>query len=147
MTTKNNAAEARADGISMVRVSQRIGLVVVFLWFFIGCIPHFKATALEMSIMPPYIPYPREMVLISGAFELLGAIGILIPRTRRAAGVGLFLLTIAVTPANVFMLQHAERYNWPMWLLIFRLVFQVFFLWLIWWTTWDFQPKKTFVSR
>jgi uncharacterized membrane protein len=72
----------------------------------------------------------------------LGAIGILIPRTRRAAGVGLLLLTIAVTPANVFMLQHAERYGWPMWLLIFRLPFQVFLLWLIWWSTWN-TPQKT----
>lgn len=121
----------------MVRISQKIGLVVVFLWFFVGCIAHFKYIAFEMSIMPPYVPYPREMVLISGAFELLGAIGILIPKTRRAAGVGLMLLTIAVTPANVFMLQHAERYSLPMWLLIFRLPFQAFFIWLIWWTTWS----------
>ncbi|MEA3174819.1 MAG: hypothetical protein QOF42_2230 [Gammaproteobacteria bacterium] len=135
--TSNNSANAAADGISMVAIAKRIALVVVFLWFFLGCVPHFKATAMEMSIMPSYIPYPREMVLISGAFELLGAIGISIPRTRRAAGVGLLLLTIAVTPANVFMLQHAERYGWPMWLLIFRLPFQVFLLWLIWWSTWN----------
>jgi uncharacterized membrane protein len=106
--TLDNSANTAADGISMVAIAKRIALVVVFLWFFLGCVPHFKATAMEMSIMPPYIPYPREMVLISGAFELLGAIGILIPRTRRAAGVGLLLLTIAVTPANVFMLQHAD---------------------------------------
>jgi uncharacterized membrane protein len=102
-----------------------------------------------MSIMPPYIPYPKEMVLISGVFELLGAIGILIPRTRRAAGVGLILLTLAVTPANVFMLQHAERYNWPMWLLIFRLPFQAFLLWLIWWSTWNSPSKasRTLTAR
>jgi uncharacterized membrane protein len=139
--TLNNSANTAVDGISMVAIAKRIALVVVFLWFFLGCVPHFKATAMEMSIMPPYIPYPREMVLISGVFELLGAIGILIPRTRRAAGVGLLLLTIAVTPANVFMLQHAERYGWPMWLLIFRLPFQVFLLWLIWWSTWN-TPQK-----
>ena len=139
--TLNNSANAAADGISMVAIAKRIALVVVFLWFFLGCVPHFKATAMEMSIMPPYIPYPREMVLISGAFELLGAIGILIPRTRRAAGVGLLLLTIAVTPANGFMLQHAERYGRTMWLLIFRLPFQVFLLWLIWWSTWN-TPQK-----
>jgi uncharacterized membrane protein len=141
--TLDNSANTAADGISMVAIAKRIALVVVFLWFFLGCVPHFKATAMEMSIMPPYIPYPREMVLISGAFELLGAIGILIPRTRRAAGVGLLLLTIAVTPANVFMLQHAERYGWPMWLLIFRLPFQVFLLWLIWWSTWNTPQKAT----
>jgi uncharacterized membrane protein len=135
--TKNNSADVSADGISMVAVAQRIGLVVVFLWFFIGGFAHFKWTAMETSIVPPYIPYPHAMVLISGVCELLGAIGILIPRTRRAAGIGLFLLTIAVTPANVFMLQHAERYGVPMWALIFRLPFQAFLLWLIWWSTWN----------
>jgi uncharacterized membrane protein len=135
--TMSNRAEAAVDGISMIAIAQRIGLVVVFLWFLLGGFAHFKWTAMETSIVPPYIPYPREMVLISGAFELLGAIGILIPRTRRAAGIGLFLLTIAVTPANVFMLQHAERYTIPMWALIFRLPFQVFLLWLIWWSTWS----------
>ena len=135
--TQNNSADASDDGISIVAVAQRIGLVVVFLWFFIGGFAHFKLTEMETSIVPPYIPYPRAMVLISGVCELLGAIGILIPRTRRAAGIGLFLLTIAVTPANVFMLQHAERYSVPMWALIFRLAFQAFLLWLIWWSTWN----------
>lgn len=135
--TTNNSANDSVDGVSMVAVAQRIGLVVVFLWFFIGGFAHFKLTEMETSIVPPYIPYPRAMVLISGVCELLGAIGILIPRTRRAAGIGLFLLTIAVTPANVFMLQHAERYSVPMWALIFRLPFQVFLLWLIWWSTWN----------
>jgi uncharacterized membrane protein len=140
----NNSAEMSADGISMVAVAQRIGLVVVFLWFFIGGFAHFKWTAMETGIVPPYIPYPRAMVLISGVCELLGAIGILIPRTRRAAGIGLFLLTIAVTPANVFMLQHAERYSVPMWALIFRLPFQAFLLWLIAWSTWN-PPRKVAV--
>ena len=135
--TTNNSANDSVDGVSMVAVAQRIGLVVVFLWFFIGGFAHFKLTEMETSIVPPYIPYPRAMVLISGVCELLGAIGILIPRTRRAAGIGLFLLTIAVTPANVFMLQHAERYSVPMWALIFRLAFQAFLLWLIWWSTWN----------
>lgn len=137
----NKHAESPGPDLSMLRVAQRVGLVVVFLWFFLGCIAHFKWTAMETSIVPPYVPYPREMVLISGAFELLGAIGILMPRTRRAAGIGLVLLTAAVTPANVFMLQHAGRYHLPMWLLIFRLPFQVFLMWLIVWTTWNTPPK------
>jgi uncharacterized membrane protein len=96
---------------------------------------------MEMRIMPPYVPYPRTMVLISGVFELLGGIGVLIPVTRRAAGIGLFVLTIAVTPANVYMMQHAEQFNWPLWVHVSRLVFQVFFLWLILWTTWNSVPR------
>jgi uncharacterized membrane protein len=60
----------------------------------------------------------------------------LIPTTRRAAGIGLFLLTIAVTPANVYMLQHAGLFDVPRWALIVRLPFQVVLLALILWSTW-----------
>jgi uncharacterized membrane protein len=114
---------------------KRIGLILVFLWFLIGGVAHFSATGIEMRIVPPYIPWPRAAVLVSGVFELLGAVGILIPRTRRAAGIGLFLLTIAVTPANVYMLQQAELFNVPRWALIARLPFQVALLALILWST------------
>src|ERR1700760_3835672 len=120
---------------------KRIGLTLVFLWFLIGGVAHFSLTDVEMRIVPPYIPWPRAAVLISGVFELLGAIGILIPRTRRAAGIGLFLLTIAVTPANVYMLQHAELFNVPRWALIVRLPFQIVLLALILWSTWK-PPER-----
>src|ERR1700722_6464311 len=85
--------------------SKRLGLGFVFLWFLVGGIAHFAATDLEIRIVPPCIPWPRAAVLVSGVFELLGAIGLLFRTSRRAAGLGLLLLTIAVTPANVYMLQ------------------------------------------
>jgi uncharacterized membrane protein len=118
------------------RALQRAAFVLVFLWFAIGGYFHFAATGSEMRIMPPYIPWPRATVLVSGVFELLGAAGILVPAARRAAGVGLLLLTIAVTPANVFMLQNAERFHIAPWVLEARLAFQVVLMALILWSTW-----------
>ncbi|SAI25854.1 Predicted membrane protein [Bordetella ansorpii] len=56
---------------------KKIGLGVVFLWFFIGGIAHFAATDIEMRIVPPWVPWPREVVLLTGVFELLGAVGVL----------------------------------------------------------------------
>ncbi len=76
------------------------GIAFVFLWFFIGGIAHFALTEVEMRIVPPWFPWPRAAVLISGVFELLGAAGLLWRPTRRAAGWGLFALTLAVTPAH-----------------------------------------------
>jgi uncharacterized membrane protein len=93
------------------------------------------ATAAEMRVVPPYIPWPREAVLVSGVFEILGAIGLAWRPTRRAAGLGLFALTIAVTPVHIYMLQVPELFNVPYWALVARLPLQVALLALIAWST------------
>jgi uncharacterized membrane protein len=140
MTTNKEPEDVGSGRLSMTPILKRIGLILVFLWFLFGGVAHFSLTQVEMRIVPPVIPWPRAAVLVSGVFELLGAVGILIPMTRRAAGIGLFLLTIAVTPANVYMLQHAELFNVPRWALIVRLPFQVVLLALILWSTWT--PRR-----
>lgn len=122
---------------------QAAGLCFVFLWFFIGGIMHFVATGTEASIVPPWMPWPVAAVLISGVFELMGAVGILYPPTRKAAGIGLFLLTIAVTPAHVYMLQRPELFPVPLWALWLRLPVQLALLWLIWWSTWRVRQRRS----
>ena len=119
-------------GTSRLRLA---GLAFVFLWFFVGGIAHFALTEIEMRIVPPSVPWPRAVVLITGMLELLGAAGLLVRSTRAAAGLGLFLLTIAVTPANVYMLQHAEAFSVPLWALVLRLPVQAALLALIAWST------------
>ena len=121
-----------AAGLS---TGKRVGVGFVFLWFFIGGIAHFVATEAEMRIVPPCIPWPRAAVLSSGVFELLGALGLCWRTTRRAAGPGLFLLTVAVTPAHIYMLQQPELFPVPVWALWLRLPIQVALLGLIVWCT------------
>jgi uncharacterized membrane protein len=116
-------------------IGRRVALSFVFLWFAIGGVAHFAATDTEMRIVPPYIPWPHAVVLISGVFELLGAAGLLYGPTRRTAGIGLFALTIAVTPAHFYMLQRPELFGVPYWALILRLPLQVALLALIAWST------------
>ncbi len=114
---------------------RRLGIGFVFLWFFIGGIAHFALTSIEMRIVPPWFPWPRFAVLASGVFEWLGAAALLAPATRRAGGIGLFALTIAVTPAHIYMLQAPERFDVPVALLWLRLPIQLALLVLIWWST------------
>jgi uncharacterized membrane protein len=113
-----------------------VGLGFVFLWFLIGGVAHFVATDLEMRIVPPYIPWPRAAVLVSGAFELLGAVGLLWRPSRGWAGGGLFALTLAVTPAHVYMLQEPSLFDIPYWALLLRLPLQVALLAVIAWSCW-----------
>lgn len=121
---------------------QRAALVFVIVWFVLGGIAHFAATDMEMRIVPPWIPYPREVVLFSGALELLGALGIALPGTRQAAGWGLFALTLAVTPANVYMLSIHDQFPVPLALLWARLPLQAVLLWLIvWGSRWRAAPS------
>lgn len=114
------------------------GIVFVFTWFIFGGIGHFVIADFFASIMPPYIPqswhYP--LVYISGVFETLGALGLLLSQTRRAAGIGLFALVICVSPANIHMWLHPELFpQVPPVLLSVRLVIQVILLWIIWRST------------
>ena len=122
-----------------------VGLAIVFLWFLIGGIAHFVATEAEMRIVPPAVPWPRAVVLVSGVFELLGAAGLLWRPTRRAAGVGLFVLTVAVTPAHFYMLQRPELFGVPYWALVLRLPVQVALLALIAWSTAPVPPQRACV--
>ena len=104
--------------------------------FFVGVgVHHFIDTAFYERIMPPYLPYPLALVYISGAAEIAGGIGLLIGPLRRAAGIGLIALLIAVFPANLHMLINdiylpdMPRIRWLLWARLpvqFAFVFWVF---------------------
>lgn len=64
---------------------------------------HFAVPEPFVKIMPPQLPAPLALVYISGFFEILGGIGLLVPRVSRAAAWGLIALFIAVFPANINM--------------------------------------------
>jgi uncharacterized membrane protein len=94
---------------------------------------HFTHTRAYEQIMPPYLPRHRESVLVSGAAEIAGGVGILLPPARPLARWWLLALLAAVFPANVNMAVHPEKYRRiPAWALWLRLPFQGVFGWLVW---------------
>jgi uncharacterized membrane protein len=96
-----------------------------FAALFLGVgVTHFTKTDFLMKAMPPSLPYPRELVWISGAFEIALAILLLWPRTSRLAAWGLIALLIAVFPANIHMYQHPELFPYPPTALLIRLPMQ-----------------------
>ena len=99
--------------------------------FIVVGVLHFLYTPTYLGIMPPALPAPRLLVLLSGACEILGGLGLLVPGTRTIAAWALIALLVAVLPANVQMaLDHQRWPGIPAWLLWARIPMQ---LPLMWW--------------
>jgi uncharacterized membrane protein len=93
--------------------------------FFVGAgALHLRFPTVYARIVPPALPAPRALVAASGAAEIAGGLGVLHPRTRRAAGLWLAATLLAVLPANVHMARHAERFGLPRWALWARVPLQ-----------------------
>jgi uncharacterized membrane protein len=114
-------------------ILRRAGLLFVILLFACSGTLHFVVTDTFASIVPPSLPFRRVAVYLSGACELAGALGLCLTRWRRSAGIGLFILTIAVTPANIYMWLRADLFPQiaPS-LLFWRLPLQLVLLAIIW---------------
>jgi uncharacterized membrane protein len=127
--------------LRILSTAQRIAVVVAAVCYVVAGLLHFMKPTPYLRIMPPYIPWPSAMVRISGGFEILGGLGLLVPPTRRAAAWSLVALLIAVFPANIYMAMHpieagatgiAPVLRWG------RLPLQIFF---IWWLLWCTRPR------
>ena len=109
----------------------RIGLSLFFIFTSIG---HFIRTEEMATMLPPSVPYRIELIYITGVFELLGAIGVWIPRLARLTGLLLILMLIGLLPANVYSAINRVDFGGhgagPVYLLV-RIPFQLF---AIWWT-------------
>ena len=114
--------------------------------FFINVgVDHFINPDFYLSIMPPALPLHLEAVYISGFFEVLGGVGVLVPRLRKIAGWGLVALLVAVYPANIYMALTPQAFpDTPLGALYFRLVLQfVFFYWAFSVTRPTFNPTDS----
>jgi uncharacterized membrane protein len=121
----------------------RIGRVVMGVLYVVAGTAHFVLTRTYEGIMPDYLPAHRALVLVSGAAEIAGGVGVLVPQTRRAAAWGIVVLLVCVMPANVWMVQHPERWpGIPVWAMWVRLPLQGV---LIWWAL--RYTRKTTVVR
>ena len=119
-------------------IARRIFLFMAAAFFVFAGISHFRNPAFFVSIMPPYLPAHLEIVYVSGVFEILGGLGILISPTRRAAGLGLIALLVAVFPANIHMAMNPEAFiadGTPLWALYVRLPLQFLLMAWVYWVT------------
>ena len=73
-----------------------------FGYLMIG-VNHFLDPDFFLKIMPPYLPWHLELVYISGAFEIVLGLSLMISKLRKYAAWGIIFLLIAVYPANIYL--------------------------------------------
>lgn len=121
-------------GEPTLRLALAIGMVGIGL-------AHFTHAHRFVPAMPPWLWPSHHLFLVhlSGAFEIAGGLGLLLPvrarwgSLRRAAAIGLMALYVAVYPANVQMALTPEAFpQVPPWGLWARLPFQLVFLAWAW---------------
>lgn len=79
---------------------------------------HFVSPKGFERIVPKWLPSPKALVAISGVFEVLGGVGLLVPPAQHFAAWGLIALYVAVFPANVNMAMNnlpLGKTTPPMW--------------------------------
>ena len=112
-------------------------LIMAYFYISVG-IKHFTEPEWFLQIYPPFLPFGLAAVYISGFFEVLFGIMLLIPKTRYYAGWGLIALLIAVFPANIYLaytngaaMEISAATAWG------RLPFQALFIALAYWHSKD----------
>jgi len=109
--------------------------VLLAVFFIFAGANHFIKPEFYLALIPPYLPAHEALNIISGLAEIAGGIGVLIPRLRKYAGIGLLLLLLAVFPANIHMainnIQPPGADELQPWMTWARLPFQLVFLYWV----------------
>ena len=108
----------------------------ILAFFVIGAdVLHFAKPDFYLKIMPPYLPAHYELVILSGIFEVVLGILLLVPKLSKLAAWGIIALLIAVFPANIYIFQNPEVLPAPPILHLLRLPLQgLLILWAYWHT-------------
>ena len=107
-------------------MGRNVSLTALALFFVLAGVNHFLNPGPYLAMMPPWLPFPVAANFVSGAAEIMGGIGVIIPQLRRIAGWGVIALLIVVFPANVQVALHGwPGVSIPVWVLWARLPLQI----------------------
>ena len=118
----------------MVKSLKFFSIYFMGLFYLSIGIKHFTDPDWFVRIVPPILPYKIELVYISGFFEVVFGILLVIKHTRYYAGIGLIILLIAVYPANIYLaLTNGAALDTTPFIAWGRLPFQFVFIGLAYW--------------
>lgn len=117
------------------RAAGAAGLALVFLMTGAG---HFFLTDLLAQMIPPVFPQREFLVLATGVVELAIAVGLLLPATRRTAGLAAIAVLIGFLPFNVYAAiarVPIGGHEWGLSYLLIRVPMQAILIGWAWWFT------------
>lgn len=118
-------------------------LYVMAVFYICAGINHFWHPLDYVKIVPVYLPLHFELVYITGIWEILCGVFLLIPSSRKVGAWLTIALLIAVFPANIQMTQNYYYTNNPeFWITIIRLPIQLILIWWAWLYTEDIKKEK-----
>ena len=103
------------------------------LFFLVAGIAHLYRPVPFLTVTPFWVPFAREVILVTGLCEIAGAVALLAPPTRKAAGWMLALYAACVFPANIKHLVDSigpDGWPHPFWYHGPRMLLQPV---LVWW--------------
>lgn len=114
----------------------KLMLKVALAMFLIAAgINHFRHPEFYLRMMPPYLPWHSALQYISGFFEVVLGVLVLVPTWTRPAGWGLIALLIAIFPANLHMAFNPHLFpEFPPYVYLIRLPIQLVFIGWVYWT-------------
>ncbi|CAN5382889.1 DoxX family protein [soil metagenome] len=123
-------------------------LYIMGIAYILAGINHFVMPDFYLAMMPPYIPWHKELVLISGLIEIgLGAL-LFVPQYRKYAAWGLIIMLLAVFPANFHLaLTNGEPLDISPFAAWARLPIQGLLIGWAWWHTFDKEGKASKASK
>lgn len=116
-------------------MKKQISLYVMAAIYLLAGINHFRSPRTYYAIIPPYIGHEYLINIISGVAEMVAAILLLIPATRKLSSYGIIAMLIAFVPVHVYMIQAncSGAFCLPAWVLWVRLiVLQPLLVWWAW---------------
>jgi len=124
---------------------KKLSLYAMSFLYVAAGINHFINTSIYLTIMPFYLPYPRELIYVTGVFVIVLGMLIVLKNTRRTAAWLIIILLILIFPANIQMTMDYFNNNDPqLWVVALRLPLQILLMWWAWLFT--KRTKDTFIT-
>jgi len=121
-------------------LSKKISLIILVAGYCIAGVNHFWHPDGYIHIIPPYIPYPKLMNILAGAFEVLFGLILIWPKSRPFAAWGIILMLAAFMPVHIKMVIDApfmlgKLYVTPLIAWVRVLLQAVLMVWVGWYIT------------